>query len=98
MLLFDSFAKFSSILERLGHLPPVVILLTIHGVKDLMVESGDFLRDSDAPRIRKNTLLLPEVTVQDFSEGPRDVLLPIFDILWSAGGLDGSPNFSTDGN
>jgi hypothetical protein len=48
--------------------------------------------------IDRDTLVLPEVVIQDLSSKAKDILKPILDLVWNACGYPCSLNFDSNGN
>jgi hypothetical protein len=84
-------------LQSLGVRPPVSLSLTLLRVKGLRMATNAFERDS-GNSIREETLIIPGVMVQDFSDPVGPLLKPMFDRIWNACGLLESPNFDAQGN
>ncbi|MBP8000894.1 MAG: ATP-binding protein [Chloroflexi bacterium] len=76
--------------------PPVVIMLTLLGVKDRIIKGNEF-RPYQIHSIDRNDLLLPEIVVEDFDAHVPTVLRPIFDSLWQSAGWARSMNYTRDG-
>ena len=55
-------------------------------------------RRHGVPRIDRDTLLLPDVSVESFEVDLPRLLRPVLDALWQAGGWDGSRNYDGEGN
>jgi hypothetical protein len=72
---------------------PLVIMLSLIDVK------GRHLLMSDRVHIRhpehafdRDTVILPELIVDDLNVEPKKLLLPLIEILWQAGGHQRSPS------
>ena len=73
--------------------PPLVLGLTLSGVKNWKVLRGPYDHfDLDA-LIDRDVILSPEVIVSDLAIHPDVLLHPIFDFVWNAGGWPCSPNY-----
>lgn len=86
------------LLRQLGIEPPIIVMLSMIGVKGLKMILGprySFLRR--VPVMDRDMLLLPEVLLEDFDKEPATILRPIFDAVWQSAGLAGSANYNKDG-
>jgi len=84
-------------LEEIGVRPPASDALTLIGVRGLRMASGAFSLDR-GNEMREDTLIIPGTIVESFSEPAHTILKPMFDRIWNACGLLGSPNFDDKGN
>jgi len=84
-----------AILRELGLVPPVVVALTLTGVRGLRM-SDDMLEDNYP--INQDTLILPEAWVDDLNASPEKTLKPMVDCVWNACGYEKSKNFDDQGN
>jgi len=89
------------VLQRIGASVPVVILVSIVGARGFMLLAGDNAyysrRRHGIPRVDRDTLLLPDVTIETFDADLPRLMRPVLDALWQAGGWPGSQNFAPDG-
>lgn len=86
-------------LQHLGVAAPVVVGLTLIGVKGFRMALPRSLPTLEkAGAIDRNTLSLLEAIVEDLSAPPEKILKPQFDMLWNACGFQGSLNYDADGN
>jgi hypothetical protein len=70
--------------QDLGLVPPIVLMLSLIGVKDYQIGFGQF-QDTRQP-IDRDMALLPDVLIENFSTEPADILRPVFDAVWQAAG------------
>jgi len=77
-------------LQEIGCNVPIVIAMTLTNVRGLQFPGGY--------AIDRDTLVLPETVVEDFSTPPGKILKPMFDLVWNACGYSASANFDTEGN
>lgn len=83
-------------LQNLGCPGPVFVSLAMTGAKGACM-----LADWRYPLqhgIDRDTFLLPEIEVNDYSEPPERILKPLFDMVWNACGFAGSLNYDEVGN
>jgi hypothetical protein len=92
--------NFLEVEARVGILPPIIVMLTILGVKGtaLTVERSLHSRGLGVETIDRDTLLLPDLLVEDYSQPPDRLLRPALDVVWQAAGWQRSPSYDEDGN
>jgi hypothetical protein len=71
----------------------MVSLLDVQGYQMAVAEGG--FRDSSA--IDRESLLLPDILIEEYEVSIGTVLRPAFDALWQACGYPGSRNYDADG-
>ncbi len=84
--------------KSLGISPPFLLSMTLIGIKNYTVVSSSramhFPRFSDDNRIEKDTLLIPEVLLENYPTDDLDVVLkPMLDTIWNASGREESPRY-----
>lgn len=91
-------ARYFKTAHQLGVPLPLVVTMTLFGVKEYGIATGSAwhsFRPTHA--IDRDTLLLPDVLIEDYNT-PADVALkPIFDALWQAGGMNGCQHYDEKG-
>lgn len=90
--------KYLSILKRLNVNPPIVLFLSLVGVKNSKMSLDGAYFSHTNSLIEKDELYLPEVILENCEYSPGETLKPAFDLVWNACGLPGSLNFDKDGN
>ncbi len=87
----DGYRKFW---QDVGVAPPLLISLTLSGVKGWKVLQGHIggLYDSDAV-FDRDVVSPPAVMLSDLATPSDVVLRPLFDVVWNGGGWPGSPNY-----
>lgn len=81
---------------RIG--PPVLIMITLLGVKGFEIAFRDSPSyDFSQHPIEKEDLLLPEILVEDLAADTARILRPAFDMLWNACGPSRSFNYDENG-
>lgn len=79
--------------ETIGVTPPLLISLTLSGVKGWRVLRGPYdFNDSDAV-LDRDVVSPPEVMLSDLAALADVVLRPVFDFICNGGGWPGSPNY-----
>lgn len=91
--LLDGLKRYLELQKRLGVEPPVVVMLSLMGVKGYAMYVGAERRFDGAHPIDRDALLLPEVLVDDLDADVDSILHPIFDALWNAAGWPNSINY-----
>ncbi len=98
--LLHSLQEYLSIAKELEVSMPIVIFLTLIGVKGWKM-SSDWNRFSGnymPTLIDREILQLPETLVEEYDTKPQDILRPMFDLVWNACGYERSANFDETGN
>jgi hypothetical protein len=94
--LIKELPRFLSVLSALKVELPIFLFLSLVGVRGYsMATGGHFYRERSS--IDRDVVALPEVIVENYSEGAERILKPCFDFVWNACGLPRSQNFSQDG-
>ena len=86
--------------QSIGIDPPIIILLTLLGVKgySLAYQNSMLINMSrEQPKIDRDILALPDIMVEDFTTTPDALLRPVFDMIWQAFGFAACPNYDSDG-
>ena len=81
------------LMVSLGVDPPLVVLLSLVGVKGASMPSGprSYIDPEQVLAIDRDVLILPDVLVEDFGQAPTLILKPLLDAVWQAAGHMGSP-------
>jgi hypothetical protein len=79
------------VLTEIGSSLPIVLALTLTNSRGLRMSEGYY-------PIQEETLVVPEVLVQEFSTPIGTILKPLFDPIWNACGCPASKNFDATGN
>lgn len=96
--LIKSLGEFLNLYKELGINMPIVIFLTLIGIKgyEMAVDRMKFL--GEYYKIDRDVLQLPEGIIESYDVEPKDILRPIFDLIWNACGFERSYNFDESGN
>jgi hypothetical protein len=88
------------ILTALGCNPPVVIGISLIGVKGqkMALDFRQQMAMGASGEINRDVLVLPEILVEDLSKRVGPLLKPALDLVWNACGYDGSVYFDQDRN
>jgi len=87
--------KYLAILRSLGITPPVVVMLSLIGVKGFFMATNN-MHQGGCP-IDRDLLSIPEIILNNPEFVPQD-LKPILDSVWNASGKMSSPNFDHAGH
>jgi len=93
--LLEAVARFVRFQREVGITPPIVLMLSLLGVKDFALTTGTY--DVTDSKIDRDMLTAPDILIEDFSFEPDILLRPVIDFLWQAAGLADSPNYGPDG-
>ena len=96
-------SSIESILEQMESLqivPPVVVLITLIGVKDaFLFRNGKVMIPlPEAPRVDRNILELPDIRLESYEYDLKSEMKPMFDALWNAFGLESCWLYDGKGN
>ena len=84
-------------LERdFGVNPPLFVMLSLLGVKGYKMATRHAWPDEIHP-IDRDTLILPEILVEDYGVNTDRILHPTFDAIWQAAGWSGSLHYDKEG-
>jgi hypothetical protein len=93
----NAFASNQRCWTHLGVEPPLVVGLCLTGVTGVQLRpSGDWHRQ-EAVAFDRDPLVIPEIVVEDLSPPAHEILRPLFDLLWNAGGWPRSPYYDASG-
>ena len=77
--------------------PPYLVMLNLIGVKNHVITNRVDWFDG-IHTIDRDTLMLPDILIEEGQSNFGALLRPAFDALWQASGLSGSWNYDKDGN
>lgn len=89
------------VLARIGATTPIVVLVSVLGARDFILAAGErayYSSRRPQMRIDRDTLLLPDVTIESFDVNLPRLMRPVLDALWQAGGWSGSTSYDAEGN
>ncbi len=79
-------------MKEIGVTPPVFMFLSIVGVKGCQAYIDSMLADAMSyPRLKRDPLMLSEISIDDLSTNLSIDLKTVYDRLWNAFGFPGSP-------
>jgi hypothetical protein len=85
------------VLRLMGCNVPIIVALTLTNVRGLRMAVGREESEGGVA-IDRETLILPETSVEDWDTPPGKILKPMFDLVWNACGYPASRNFDSEGN
>ena len=91
-LLLQHLVRYLGAMQQMGVEPPIFVALAFLGVRGYSVGGGRFLRDT---KLARNEIVFPDVRIESY-DGVSDLdiaMKPVFDMLWQAGGHEGSPSY-----
>jgi hypothetical protein len=92
--LIESLGAYLRIYRDIEIQPPVILFLTLLGVRGCTLHVDEFLHPFfRASAIDRDIVLLPEVIIEDLAAGSDQLLKPCFDAVWNACGYAGSANY-----
>lgn len=96
--IFEALPDYLSALQRLDVPPPVILMITLRGVRGarLGVAPESF---AEVPKIDRDVLELPECIIEQYGAAVdyQRAARPAFDALWNTGGFARSPHFDATG-
>jgi hypothetical protein len=95
--LLDALSRFFSIEKKIGVDPPILLMLSLLGVKGYRMATGQPFSWEDQHQIDRNDLLAPAAIVESYERDPPEVMRPAFDSIWNACGYARSLNYSNSG-
>ncbi len=96
--IIKSLTKIKKLYELLTIEPPFLLSLSVLGVKGYVMSAhrGGY-QMYDKKLIDRNDLIIPEIIIEDAAFVSSEVLRPVFDMVWNAGGYEGSINYNEKG-
>jgi hypothetical protein len=98
--LLKNYSTGIDVLRKVKIDPPLIVFLTLANAKGYRLTLGQMeqYRLSDPIPFDRDVMLIPDVQVESFDQRDIDVLRPLFDIVWNAGGYERSLNFDENNN
>ena len=78
--------------------PPYFTFLSFVAVRDARLVGPSGWGDQGVLTTNDETLILPEIAIEEVSPHPERALRPLFDMVWNAFGFSSSGNYDEDGN
>lgn len=90
--------RYLELQKFLGSNPPFFVMLSFLGVKGYKIALRRPIHGNGyTSEIDRHNFAIAEVMIEDFDVNIADALRPIFDAVWNAAGLGGSPNYDETG-
>ncbi len=95
--LIASIDRGKSLIRHLGIEPPTVLFVTLVGVKNhaLAIPQGTW--NAGGVLFDREVLLLPDVLIDSFDTPADEIVRPILDAIWNAGGYPKCLNYDENG-
>lgn len=87
--------RFGSFQRDVGITPPIVVMLSLVGVKGFALTTGS--NQWTDSRIDRDALTAPDLLIEDFNFQADVFIKPALDFIWQAAGLADSRNYGQDG-
>jgi hypothetical protein len=94
----DALREYFLLLPVLGIAPPSYVFLTITGLEGYRLGVTKFRFPEEPYMVDRDSLILPETTVEDWAADPVTIMRPTFDMVWNAFGLERSFNYDEAGS
>lgn len=85
--------RYQEFWQAVGVTPPLVVSLTLTGVKGWKVLRGPYDPFDSEARLDRDIISPQEAVLSDLAVPSDAVLRPLFDFVWCGGGWPGSPNY-----
>jgi hypothetical protein len=95
--LLHSLTEYLSVLKALNVEPPIVLFLTLLGVKGYSMGLSSRYEIDEIYKIDRDMLSLPEVIIENHDEAADRILKPCFDSVWNACGFSGDFYYNDEG-
>jgi hypothetical protein len=85
----DAVFRYANAIAGLGMEPPLYVFLSFLSVRGFQLYNPDPLSTEGAPVLGEDSILLPEVVIEQKESEPHRIMQPLFDMVWNAFGLRG---------
>ena len=84
--------------EKLGVETPIVVMLSLLGLKGCAIIGRPIFDDDDRHYIDRDLVIVPDVLMEEYHGEELKILMrPVFDALWQASGWDSSMSYDSQG-
>jgi hypothetical protein len=98
-IILDMLKRFTGAAKTLGVQTPIVVMATMHGYKGFGIADNSPFHDPPSYlTIDRETLLLPDVLLEDYGMSMDRLIRPVFDAFWQAAGYPFCQNYNAKGN
>jgi len=77
---------------------PLLAIISMLGVKGYTMAVDPRVFSIQKSAIDRDSLILPEVIIEDYGNDMAKLLRPAFDVVWQATGFSGSLNYDDNNN
>lgn len=97
--IFELLPRYINGLRDIGVPPPLIVLITLEGVKNAAYKVGNNIFDDPEPVIERDVVFLPECVINEYGDNAeyQRAVKPAFDALWNTAGRVPAQTFSADG-
>lgn len=97
--IFESLPRYINGLRDIGVPPPLIVLITLEGIKDAAYKVSNSTFDDPEPVIERDVVFLPECVINEYGDKAeyQRAVKPAFDALWNTAGRVSAQTFSHDG-
>lgn len=96
--LLAAIPRYLNLQQNLGVEAPVLLMVSLTNVAEFAIIRNQCGFFSNRTNFGRDTLLIPEIMLNDFSEKIDSKLRPLFNIIWNSGGHENCPNYDAQGN
>jgi hypothetical protein len=91
-------SKYLTLMKYLNIETPILIMINLIDVKGVKMGVDPFYTFEDPQPIDRDSVIIPDVLVEDYADKPDRILRTVFDSIWQACGSPSSPNYDENGN
>ena len=97
--MLDSLSYYINGLRDLSIPLPLIVLITLEGVKGAAYKVRDNVFDDPEPVIERDLVFLPECVINEYGDTAEyhRAVKPAFDALWNTAGFVSAQTFSSEG-
>jgi hypothetical protein len=88
--------NYFSALASMGITTPAYVFLSFSGVTGYRLAVDRTRLFEEKQQVDRDSLVLPEVMIENWTESPATALQPVFDMIWNAFGYEFSFNYNKD--
>ena len=99
--IIEMVSKYLRLMKYFNIEPPILImvsLLAVKGLKMSLTQRESFFRFENSTGIDRDSIILPDVLVDDYAIQAEHILKSVFDAIWQSCGFAGSLNYDEQGN
>ena len=93
-----AFSRSIDFYKALDVLPPIIVLLSLNQVKNIeFIFEDRYNTNRTKASLDRDNIILPDLLIEDLVKSPEELLRPLFDFVWQAGGLPRCDYYHPDG-